>query len=114
MPADDQRKQQTQSANRTGLLTDEELGSLLKILRYHVWWTKKGLSALARPRDVEASTLTGGSQVLKDIEVLAWRDGGAIGGREGLDGILDSHFASWLEHPTDLDGGVIVAHEGEG
>ena len=45
---------------------------------------------------------------------MVGRDRRAVGGGEGLDGVLDGHVAGRLEDPADLDGGVIVAHEGEG
>lgn len=58
--------------------------------------------------------LTGDSEGLKGSEVSFWRDRGTVGRREGLDGVLDGCFAGGLEHPTDLDGRVVVAHEGDG
>ena len=72
------------------------------------------MGALACPGEVEASAVTDVGEVLKDIKVLAWRNRGAVGRGEGLDGVLDRGFTGRLEYPADLYGSLIVAHERDG
>lgn len=59
-------------------------------------------------------TLTGDGEALEEGEVLGCGNRGAVGSGEGLDGILHGCFASRLKHPSDPDGSVVIAHEGDG
>ena len=72
------------------------------------------MSALVRPGEIKALALAGVSEGLKGGQILLWRDRAAVGGREGLDGVLDGRFAGGLEHPADLDRRVVIAHAGNG
>ena len=59
-------------------------------------------------------TLAGGGEAMEEGKVLGCGNRGAVGSGEGLNGVLDGCLASRLEHPSDLDGSVVVAHEGDG
>ena len=72
------------------------------------------MGALAGPGEVEAFTLAGDGEALKDIEVLEGANRGAVGSGKSLDCVLNGHFTGRFEDPADLDGSVIVAHEGDG
>ena len=58
-------------------------------------------------------TLTGDGEALEEGEALGCGNRGAVGSGEGLNGISHGCFASRLEHPSDLDGSVVIAHEGD-
>jgi hypothetical protein len=82
-------------------------------LRQEFLWEGERLGAFTRPREIEALAVTGDSEILKNVEVLLWSGGGSVGGREGLDSVLDRRFTGRLEYPADLDWSAVVTHEGD-